>query len=90
LYLAVKESGCTFKKDNIPCDGGSHIGKITDYQTSIASYFIGCNKYQKNEKWHRFIKIKPEEIDVSLLQNLFMGNKCMYLFHFIFNFILII
>ncbi|GBC07795.1 hypothetical protein RclHR1_00770008 [Rhizophagus clarus] len=50
LYLAVKESVCTFKRDNVSCEGGLRIGKITDYQTSITSYFIGCNKYQKKMK----------------------------------------
>jgi hypothetical protein len=81
--LAAKESVCTFKRDNIPCDGGPHVGKITNFQTNVTSYFIGCNKYQKDDRWHRYIKIKPEEIDVSLLQNLFMGNinVCIYLFY---------
>ena len=32
------------------CDGGPRIGKITDYQTNVTLYFIGCNKYQRNEK----------------------------------------
>ncbi|CAB5384542.1 unnamed protein product [Rhizophagus irregularis] len=59
--------------NNIHCDGGPRIGRITDYQTNVISYFIGCNKYQKNERWHQFIRVKPDEIDISLLQNLFAG-----------------
>jgi len=74
LFLAVKKSSCPFKKENVPCDGGARIGKITNYQTQIVTYFIGCDKFKQNEKWHRFIKIKPEEIDISLLQNLFSGT----------------
>jgi len=72
--LAVKETSCPFKKDNISCNGGARIGKITNYQTQIVTYFIGCDKFKQNEKWHRFIKIKPEEIDISLLQNLIAGT----------------
>uniref|UniRef100_U9T8I9 Uncharacterized protein n=1 Tax=Rhizophagus irregularis (strain DAOM 181602 / DAOM 197198 / MUCL 43194) TaxID=747089 RepID=U9T8I9_RHIID len=74
LFLAVKKSSCPFKKENVPCDGGAHIGKITNYKTQIVTYFIECDKFKQNEKWHRFIKIKPEEIDISLLQNLFSGT----------------
>lgn len=73
--MAVKESSCPFKKaNNILCDGKAHIGRITNYQTQIVTYFIGCDKFKQGDRWHRFIKIKPEEIDVSLLQNLFSGT----------------
>jgi hypothetical protein len=50
FFLAIKETSCPFKRNNIPCDGGPRIGRITDYQTNVLSYFIGCNKYQKNER----------------------------------------
>jgi len=72
--LAAKNTPCNFKKNNISCDGRPRIGKITDYQTNIVSYFIGCNKYKQGEKWHRFIKIKQDEVNISLLQNLFTGS----------------
>ena len=72
--MAVKKSSCPFKKENIPCDGRAHIGKITNYQTQIVTYFIGCNKFKQNEKWHRFININSEEINLSLLQQLFSGT----------------
>jgi len=72
--LAAKDTPCNFKKNNISCDGGPRIGRITDYQTNIVSYFIGCNKYKQGDKWHRFIKIKQDEVDISLLQNLFSGS----------------
>jgi hypothetical protein len=88
FFLATKETSCPFKRNNIPCDGGPQIGKITDYQTNVISYFIGCNKYQKNERWHRFIKVKPDEVDISLLQNLFAGSIpvsiCNYFLLFLF------
>ncbi|PKY57455.1 hypothetical protein RhiirA4_478531 [Rhizophagus irregularis] len=69
----TKKTSCPFKRNNISCDGGSQIGRITNYQTNVISYFIGCNKYQKNERWYRFIKVKPDEINISLLQNIFAG-----------------
>ena len=41
-------------------------------------YFIGCNKWIKGEKWHRFIKV-PEDIDLELLRDLFQGHGvCIY------------
>jgi hypothetical protein len=88
FFLAIKETSCPFKRNNIPCDEGPQIGRITDYQTNVISYFIGCNKYQKNERWHRFIKVKPDEVDISLLQNLFAGSIpvsiCNYFLLFLF------
>jgi hypothetical protein len=72
--LAVKESSCPFKKENIPCDGRARIGRMTNYQTQLVTYFIGYDKFKQGDQWHRFIKIKPEEIDISLLQNLFSGT----------------
>ncbi|EXX73220.1 hypothetical protein RirG_062160 [Rhizophagus irregularis DAOM 197198w] len=62
LKHTLKESSCPFKKENIPCDGRA------------LTYFIGCDKFKQGDQWHRFIKIKPEEIDISLLQNLFSGT----------------
>ncbi|PKB95238.1 hypothetical protein RhiirA5_404684 [Rhizophagus irregularis] len=74
LFLAAKDTPCNFKKDNISCDGKPRLGRVTNYQTNIVSYFIGCNKYKQGDKWHRYIKIKQDEIDVSLLQSLFTGT----------------
>ncbi|CAB4397635.1 unnamed protein product [Rhizophagus irregularis] len=31
LFLAVNESSCPFKKENISCDGRAHIGRMTNY-----------------------------------------------------------
>jgi hypothetical protein len=47
---------------------------MTNHQTQIVTYFIGCNKFKQNEKWHRFIKVNSDEIDIPLLQNLFAGT----------------
>ncbi|RGB33580.1 hypothetical protein C1646_761569 [Rhizophagus diaphanus] len=78
LFLAAKDTPCNFKKDNIPCNGGHHIGRITNYQTNIVSYFIGCNKYKQGDKWHRYIKIKQDKVDISLLQSLFTGSASVH------------
>lgn len=82
LFLATKDTPCNFKKNNIPCDGGPYVGKITNYQTNIVSYFIGCNKYKQGDKWHRYIKIKQDEIDIFLLQSLFMGSASVSIIYF--------
>ncbi|POG69781.1 hypothetical protein GLOIN_2v1776615 [Rhizophagus irregularis DAOM 181602=DAOM 197198] len=82
LFLAAKDTPCNFKKDNIPCNGGPHIGRITNYQTNIVSYFIGCNKYKQGDKWHRYIKIKQDEVDISLLQSLFTGSASVSIIYF--------
>ena len=73
--MAAKQSSCSFKKDiNVFCDRKPCLGKIVNYQTETSKYFIGCDKYKQNEKWHRFIKINSEEINLSLLQQLFSGT----------------
>ena len=74
LFLAAKNTSYNFKKDNIPCNGKPHVGKITNYQTNIVSYFISCNKYRQGDRWHRYTKIKQDEVDIQLLQNLFTGS----------------
>ncbi|CAG8707773.1 22846_t:CDS:2, partial [Rhizophagus irregularis] len=74
IEMVTKDTPCNFKKDNISCDGKPRLKRVTNYQTNIVSYFIGCNKYKQGDKWHRYIKIKQDEIDVSLLQSLFTGT----------------
>ncbi|CAJ0919455.1 20677_t:CDS:10 [Entrophospora sp. SA101] len=59
---------------NITCDGSPYLRKITDYQTQIVRYFIGCDKYHQNEKWHCYAKLKQEELDVPLLKDLFEAS----------------
>jgi hypothetical protein len=80
--LAAKDTSCNFKKDNIPCNGGPRIGRVTNYQTNIVSYFIGCNKYKQGDKWHRYIKVKQDEVDISLLQSLFTGSASVSIIYF--------
>jgi len=80
--LAAKDTPCNFKKDNIHCDGEPHIGRVTNFQTNIVSYFIGCNKYKHGDKWHRYIKIKQDEVDISLLQSLFTGSASVSIVYF--------
>jgi hypothetical protein len=55
---------------------------MTNYQTDFVSYFIGCKQYKPGDKWHRFIKIKQDEVDVSLLQSLFMGSASVSIIYF--------
>lgn len=80
--MAAKDIPCNFKKDNVLCDGEPHIGRVTNYQTNIVSYFIGCKKYKYGDKWHRYIKIKQDEVDISLLQSLFTGSASVSIVYF--------
>ncbi len=50
---------------------------IKNYQTSVSNYIIGCDKYQFNDKYYRYIKVDPTIYDISLLNNLFNGNAIM-------------
>ncbi|CAG8809957.1 5231_t:CDS:2, partial [Gigaspora rosea] len=68
------ESQCKFQCNGILCSGFAKLGKIVNYLTNTSSYFIGCTKYRQNDKWHRFIKININEIDLSLLKKLFAGE----------------
>jgi len=54
------------------------------------TYFIGCNKYKQGDKWHRFIKIKQDDVDVSLLQSLFTGSAAVSIVYFLLYYFLIL
>jgi hypothetical protein len=88
--LATKDTPCNFKKNNIPCDGRPRMGKVTNYQTNIVSYFISCNKYKQGDKWHRYIKIKQDEVDISLLQSLFTGTASVSIVYCLFLIIILV
>ncbi len=71
------ESKCQFHQNRIPCSGKPKLINIKNYQTSVSNYIIGCDKYQFNDKYHRYIKVDPTIYDISLLNNLFNGNAIM-------------
>uniref|UniRef100_U9T6F6 Uncharacterized protein n=1 Tax=Rhizophagus irregularis (strain DAOM 181602 / DAOM 197198 / MUCL 43194) TaxID=747089 RepID=U9T6F6_RHIID len=48
-------------------EGVATIYNVTGWKNHMDAFSDG-------DQWHRFIKIKPEEIDISLLQNLFSGT----------------
>ncbi|CAG8786920.1 876_t:CDS:1, partial [Dentiscutata erythropus] len=50
------------------------LGKIVDYLINTTSYFIGYTKYKPKDKWHHFVKINTNEVDLALLKKLFMGE----------------
>ncbi|CAG8832225.1 14935_t:CDS:2, partial [Gigaspora margarita] len=58
----------------ILCSGFAKLEKIVNYLTNTSSYFIEYTKYKQNDKWHHFIKININEIDLSLLKKLFAGE----------------
>lgn len=51
--------------------GKAKLVVVKNRQTSISSYIIGCDKFQR---YHRYIKVDPSTIDIALLRDLFNGN----------------
>ena len=68
------ESKCKFQQNGIPCSGKPKLINIKNYQTSISTYVIDCDKYKPNDKYHWYIKVDPSTIDIILLRDLFNGN----------------
>jgi hypothetical protein len=54
--------------------GKAKLVVVKNRQTSISSYIIGCDKFQPNDRYHRYIKVDPSTIDIALLRDLFNGN----------------
>jgi len=51
--------------------GKAKLVVVKNRQTSISSYIIGCDKFQR---YHHYIKVDPSTIDIALLRDLFNGN----------------
>lgn len=74
FYLGSLESKCNFKQNGKLCAGKPKLVIVKNYQTSISSYIIGCDKYKQNDKYHWYIKIDPSIINIALLRDLFNGS----------------
>lgn len=62
---------CKYKANNQICDGQARLRRMV--KNSGDEYFIGCDRWVKGERWHRYIKVS-EEIDLELLRDLFQGR----------------
>ena len=71
LFLASQSSSCKYKSNNQLCNGKAKLRRTV--KNTGDEYFIGCDKWVKGEKWHRYIKVS-EEIDLELLRDLFQGR----------------
>lgn len=78
FFLAAQSSICKYNPNNKHCDGKAKLRKmVKNADGRSEEYFIGCDKWIRGQKWHRYIKVNPEEIDLELLRNLFQGrNVC--------------
>lgn len=73
MYLSAIKTECRYKKNDIKCTGKPVLKCLKRHDETIPpSYFIGCSKWNFNEKFHRFINIK-ENVDLKLLQQLLNG-----------------
>ncbi|PKB94907.1 hypothetical protein RhiirA5_386365 [Rhizophagus irregularis] len=71
FYLAAKSTTCKYKVNNQFCNDQAKLRKIII--NGGEEFFIGCDKWIRGEKWHRYIKVQ-EEIDLELLRDLFQGR----------------
>lgn len=76
------ESKCKFRQNGVPCSGKPKLINVKNYQTLISNYVIGCDKYQPNDKYHRYIKVDPTTYDIPLLRDLLSGNTTVVNFIF--------
>ncbi|CAI2187127.1 16126_t:CDS:10 [Funneliformis geosporum] len=73
IYLSAIQTEYRYKKDNIKCTGRPVLKCLKSRDETIPpSYFIGCDRWNFNEKFHRYISIK-ENVDLNLLQQLLSG-----------------
>lgn len=42
---------------------------------NVYQWFIGCSMYRIGVKWHCYIKIDAEKVDIILLRDLFLGKE---------------
>jgi len=71
FFLAAKSTACKYKINDQLCNGQAKLRRIIKKEGE--EYIIGCDKWVRGDKWHRYIKV-PEEIDLELLRNLFQGR----------------
>jgi len=76
------ESKCQFHRNGILCSGKPKLINVKNYQTSISNYVIGCDKYQFNDKYHRYIKVDPMTYGIPLLRDLLNGNAVIVNFNY--------
>ena len=77
FFLAAQSTACKYKNNNKSCDGKARLRRIIRNGGEGEEYIIGCDKWVKGEKFHRYIKV-PKEIDLELLRNIFQGrNVCL-------------
>ena len=81
FFLAVQSSTCTRKIDNDKiCNGKGKLRRVI--KNMDEEYIIGCDKWIRGEKCHRYTKV-PEDVNLELLRNLFQGRGvCIYCFKF--------
>jgi hypothetical protein len=89
MFLAAQDSQCKFKQDGITCSGKPRLVRLMEKESLKYRWIIGCTNYKPQEKWHRYIEIDTQKIDIDLLRKLFnrediVSNKiCLIRFYFI-------
>ena len=78
FFLAAKSTACKYNANDQLCDGQAKLRRII--KNAGEEYIIGCDKWIRGDKWHRYIKV-PGEIDLELLRDLFQGRDVSILYY---------
>ncbi|CAB4446291.1 unnamed protein product [Rhizophagus irregularis] len=73
-FLAAQDSQCKFKQNGITCSGQPKLIRLLEKESYKYRWIIGCTNYKPQEKWHRYIEIDTQKIDIDLLRKLFNGE----------------
>ncbi|PKY56493.1 hypothetical protein RhiirA4_476824 [Rhizophagus irregularis] len=81
IFLAAQDSHCKFKQNGITCSGQPKLIRLLEKETYKYRWIIGCTNYKPQEKWHRYIVVDTQQIDIDLLRKLFNGEAIVSMFN---------
>jgi hypothetical protein len=87
FFLAAKSTACKYKANDKLCDGQAKLRRTI--KNGGEEYNIGCDKWVREDKWHRYIKV-PEEIDLELLRDIFQGRVVNILYNLLLIYVILV
>ena len=87
FFLAAKSTACKYKANDQLCYGQAKLRRII--KNGGEEYIIGCDKWVRGEKWHRYIKV-PGEIDLELLRDIFQGRVVSILYDLLLTYVILV
>ena len=83
VHFAVQDSQCKFKQNGVTCSGRPKLIRLLEKESYKYRWIIGCTNYKPQEKWHRYIEIDIQKINIDLLRKLFNGEAIVSMFNWI-------